>query len=467
MARLVGAVIWIAATLVEAEEAEQCVSNACEHTEQHLFAQKGRNEEFDEAAYMQTKMEYTRIRDALDTKARHTRGGGASLSVSYAAQPGKPRTPRPSCLNSSQQAELPPILDQNFQPQESVYTCKYGVSWEHSDYLLSLMQGHDADPADYKFRVCWDLNSSAEERHFPWVQSAGGDWKYNLSLSGSIILNPMDQVSTWKYGFPNVMMDALDYYARMGEVVERKIIPRFMLFGWSKGATFLWPLGRWRQDLIQGAILLHGCSSTNSWWTTNFPVKSKSVGVVPHLFASSKKDYYVKCTAKDTRRQYKAQSKNQYHTYYLESPCGHHPERCWPKCNYSQTYVDPFWSFVRATYQMRQPCTYENSKHNCESLLCHWDDEFQVCDERHPARLVPSCERFCGRTQVASCGGNHTGAGTHTSYSNHSLSCGSTYVAHAREVVGANGMLSACRLIDGLCTQSPLSFQCFFQDQCP
>ena len=61
-------------------------------------------------------------------------------------------------------------------------------------------------------------------------------FKYLLNAQGSIILNPENFAEIWFNGFANVISDALDYYASMGEVSGRKIIPRFMLFGFLKGS---------------------------------------------------------------------------------------------------------------------------------------------------------------------------------------------------------------------------------------
>jgi len=362
--------------------------------------------------------------------------------------------PQPSCLDSSQQAEIPPELDQNYMAPESQYDCTYNVGWERSDYMVALMDKHDADAADYVFKVCWDAGADPGERHFPWVQSATGDFRYMLAMSGSITLTPMDQVNTWAYGIQNVMPDALDYYARMGEVANRKIIPKFMMFGWSKGATYFWPLGRWRQDLVQASILLHGCDTKTSAWTTDLPKKSVSKGVVPHLFGSSKLDTFSGCTYSSTTKQYKNQLKNQKETFYLESPCGHHPENCWPVCAYNDTYLNPFWDFVELAYSLRQPCTETTDQKSCEEQLCIWDEPAGFCDEVHPTRLSPSCERFCPKTEVASCGDLDE------------ATCGTSYRLLSIDEANADGMFSACEMVEGICTQSSSSYQCFFQDQC-
>merc|ERR1712048_1091855 len=72
-----------------------------------------------------------------------------------------------------------------------------------------------------------------EVRTSPWVQSAGGDWRYNFTKTGAVVLNPQDQINTWANGFQNVMPDALEYYCRMGEVVGRRAGP---IFGrWAVG----------------------------------------------------------------------------------------------------------------------------------------------------------------------------------------------------------------------------------------
>jgi len=201
------------------------------------------------------------------------------------------RAQKGSCLDASaEMIPIPPDLNQNYKNPEVDYQCKFDVSWEHSDWMLATFEEYGADKETYKFKICWDSHADPEVRKFPWLQSAGSDWNSNLSKSGSVIFVPQDQINTWADGFQNVMPDALDYFCRMGEVLGRKFIPRFMLFGWSKGGTYLWNFGRWRQDLIQASILVHGCNSKYSRWTDDFPTKSKAYGVGPTLFISSKLD---------------------------------------------------------------------------------------------------------------------------------------------------------------------------------
>jgi len=361
-----------------------------------------------------------------------------------------------SCLDeTAAMIPIPEDLDQNWMAPDVDYTCKYDVSWEHSEWMLATFDEYGADKEDYKFKVCWESHADPEKRTFPWLQSAGGDWRYNFTRTGAVVLNPQDQVNTWANGFQNVMPDALEYYCRMGEIVGRKIIPRFMLFGWSKGGTYLWPLGRWRQDLVQASMLIHGCNSKYSLWTDSFPSKSKSYGVGPTLFISSKLDTYSKCTYADTQKQYKNQKKENPRTYYFESPCGHHPENCWPVCDYYQTYVAPFWDFVQEVLPLRQTCTEATDQKSCGEMLGLWDEAEGFCEEKFPAVLSRSCEKFCPKSEVGSCA------------SLDEATCGTSYKLLSTEEANANGMFSACEFVGGACVESPSSYQCFFQDQCP
>jgi len=363
---------------------------------------------------------------------------------------------RASCLDETvEMIDLPPDLDQNYYPPGYAYLCQYHVGWEHSDWMLETFVTYGADKDDYLFKVCWERFMDPEVRQFPWIMSAGGDWRYNLSSTGSIIMSPEDQVNTWANGFQNVMPDAMDYFARMGEVVGIKIIPRFMLFGWSKGATYLWPLGRWRQDLVHASLLLHGCNVNGRKWTDDMPFKSKSNGVGPTLFISSKLDTFAKCTYKDTKKQYKNQKKHQKKTYYIESPCGHHPESCWPVCDYLDVYVAPYWDFVREVLPLRQTCTEAKDKKTCDERLGIWDETEGFCGEKYPSRLSRFCERFCPKSEVDSCEALDE------------ATCGMSYKLLSKEQANANGMFSACELVDGACVESSSSYQCFFQDQCP
>jgi len=368
--------------------------------------------------------------------------------------------PNPSCLDESQQAPIPCDVDQNCDLWDTDYQCQWNVQWEMSDYILDLMDKHGAPPSLYQFKVCWDANSvDAEVRRFPWLQSAGTDWRYGVVVEGSIILTMMDQVDTWaKNGLQNVLPDALEDFARKGEVAGWKIVPRFMLFGWSKGATYFLPIGTWRPDLVQAAILLHGCrSSATAWDTNNMPQHAKENGVVPFMFYSSPLDPTAGCTWKDTTKAFDKQLKHQKKTYLVESHCGHHPENCWPACDYKKLYLDTFWKFVAEAYSVRQPCVGDKKQSQCNDKLCVWDDENEdkpYCDERYPSRMSKSCQRFCKKTEVAFCA------------SMDQSDCGGSYRVLPTEETGANGMFSACKFVDGQCVDSASSFQCFFQGQC-
>jgi len=370
------------------------------------------------------------------------------------------RMPNPSCLDETQQAEIPCDLDQNCDLWGTDFKCRYNVQWDMSDYILDLMDQHGASPSLYKFKLCADYNSAHPEvRRFPWLQSAGTDWRHGVSVEGSIILTMMDQVETWaKNGLQNVLPDALEDFARKGDVDGMKIVPRFMLFGWSKGSTYFLPIGRWRPDLIQAEILLNGCNSRKyAWDSTNMPQQAKNAAVVPFLFYSSKLDHYAGCTWKDTTTEFEKQLKNQKKTYLVEAPCGHHPENCWPVCDYKKLYQDTFWEFVAEAYSVRQPCLGEKKKSKCNDHLCVWDEDDEnkmFCEERFPSRLSKSCKKFCTHAEVASCAGMDQ------------TECGGSYRVLPTEEAGANGMFSACKFVDGQCVDSASSFQCFFQEQC-
>jgi len=361
----------------------------------------------------------------------------------------------PSCVDGTSEAPIPPELDQNANTFGTDYACRTGVSWEHSDYMLELMAEYGSSPDIYLFKVCWDRRASAEVRKFPWVQSAGADWRYKIAAEGSVVISMLDQVETWANGFQNVIQDALEYFARRGEVNNRKIIPRFMLMGWSKGGTYLWPLCRWRQDLAQASILMHGCDSKYSLWTSDLPKKSEYDGVVPTLFISSALDTYSKCTYADSKKQYKNQKKQSDRQYYAESPCGHHPENCWPVCDYNATYHTPFWNFVDEALSLRQPCLEDKDEQTCLSHLCLWDSEEGFCEETYPSTMSKFCERFCPKAEVATCEGLDESQ------------CTVSYRALSLEEADGNGFLAACEYSGGACVQASSSYQCFFQDQCP
>lgn len=365
-------------------------------------------------------------------------------------------SPATSCMNDKvARADLPPELDQNYKPPECDFTCVFDVSWDHSEWMLATFEEFGADPDDYKFKVCWEFDVSPEERQFPWVFLAGSDWRFNLSLSGSVILHPSNAVDTWAHGFQNVMPDALEHFARMGEVAGRKIMPRFMLFGWSKGGGWIWPLASWRPDLVQGSVVLHACAAKSHLWTRNFSKKAVAQGVAPQMLGTSKEDKVWPCTYKDTTRRHKNASTYQWLTVFVKSPCGHHPDQCWPLCNYASLYVRPFWKFVERAQSRRQGCRSMNNQKQCEELLCLWDTSRGYCEETYPTRLSRSCRLFCRRSQVASCDGLKW------------ATCRKSYKVLSAKEANANGHLSACEHVNGTCVQSPVSSQCFFQDQCP
>jgi len=365
-------------------------------------------------------------------------------------------TNNPSCVDKKTHDCIPPETDQNYQPPDSKYRCMQEQQWEMSDQILALMQKNKAVPDTYYFKVCWDDRINAEERHWPWVQTSGGDFKYELAAQGSVILNPDKPATNWENGFVNVMLDALDYYARMGEVSGRKIIPRFMLFSFSKGATYSWRLPRWGQDVIQGAVFLHGCNDDRVYDWGEPPAKSKAYGAAPTLFYSSQLDTYSKCTHKDTTGQVSSnQNRGTPKQYYVESTCGHHPENCHPLCDWVPNYIDRFWEFVEEVLPLKPQCAEMTSEETCNELLGIWDSEDQVCDEKHPSTLTHACEKFCTKSIVDAC--------EDVDVSN----CDSSYVSHSRESAQADGMLSRCEVSNNLCVASQVKYQCFFQDQCP
>jgi len=408
----------------------------------------------DEAGGAATGLRHGKV--ALEAERMHEHTNATSDDMS-----GGRDEPKPSCLNESRQAGIPCDIDQNCDLFGTDIECRYNVQWEMSAYILDLMDKHGASEELYHFKVCWDNNSAdAEVRRFPWVQSTMTDWRYGIAVEGSILLNMKDQVDTWAAnGLQSVLPDALEDFARKGEVVGMKIVPRFMLFGWSKGAAYFMPLGRWRPDLVQAVIVMHGCRTDKYTWDKDPPKQSHNNGVVPYLFYSSPLDKASGCTWKDSQKEFERQLKNQKKTYLVESGCGHHPENCWPVCDLKTLYQDNFWEFVGKAYSVRQPCVGEKKKSKCLEKLCVWDDsddnkDKHVCEERYPSRLSRSCQRFCGKAEVASCAGLGKS------------DCRGSYRVLPAEETGANGMFSACKFADGQCADSALSFQCLFQDQC-
>jgi len=365
-------------------------------------------------------------------------------------------TPKPSCVDKKTHERVPPEIDQNYQPPDVQYSCLWQQKWAISDEVLALMQTNKADPDSFYFKVCWDDRINAEERHWPWVQNQGGDFRYALAAQGSVILNPERAQEIWSDGFSNIMLDALDYYARMGEVSGRKIIPRFMMLAFSKGATYSWRLPRWRPDLIQGAIMLHGCNNKRVHDWGDPQTKSAPYGGAPTLFYSSKLDTYSKCTFETTTSQVSANKQRGIpRQYYEESPCQHHPEQCFPLCDYGALYIDRFWEFLEEVLPLKPRLTEMTTEESCTELLGIWDGEDQACDETHPSTLTRACKKFCTKSMVDAC--------EDLDVSN----CNSSYVSHLRESVQANGMLSRCEVSNNFCVASQVKYQCFFQDQCP
>lgn len=358
-----------------------------------------------------------------------------------------------SCLNESMvMTRKPVMLDQKSNPDGIVMDCAFEVQWEMSDFLKDLLNKHKVDPKNFRFRVCWSVNTSSESRSFPWIHSTTSDWRYWLAERGSVMLNQMDLMDYWLQGYQQVTPDAMDYWARMGEIVGRKIIPKFMLYGWSKGAICNWPLGRWRSDIVQGVVSVSGCNSKKAYDGT-YDKKAKSDGVVPYLFFSSWKDGFLDCSPGDTMTQYHRQLGVQPLTFHTETPCGHHPDRCWPACDYNHTYVQPFWNFVDIAYAY-QSCVAVTDQKTCEDYLCTWDADLGLCGEAHPTRFTPSCATFCDLQVVDMCSGLLEDA------------CATSYRILPAEEAQANGMHSRCKFVEGDCVQAEAQFQCFFQDQC-
>jgi len=330
--------------------------------------------------------------------------------------------------------------------------CKEHVKWVMTDYLIDLLARNKKDPADFHFKVCMDQDGDRDKRAFPWMHSTTSDWQYDLLSQGSVVLHPEDLVDVWMGGFQQSMPDALEYFARMGEVAGQKIIPKFMLYGWSKGAMAIWPLGRWRSDIVQAVVVVHGCDYPKMYDKTHYK-KANGDMMSPYLFFSSKRDGYLTCTENDSLSRYQKQKKYQPLTYHAETPCGHHPERCWPLCDYNKTYVTPFWDFVNVSYTY-QACIHVKDQQQCEADLCMWDADLGVCAEAHPTRFTPTCAKFCSLELVDSCSGLVEEA------------CAKSYRLVPEEEAQAKGMHSQCQFAGGTCTSSASSAQCFFQDQC-
>jgi len=437
MARAVGVAAWIFASFVVAhgQVHEQC--------EREHSPSKGE-------IYLNSKISSA---STVEAHVNHSEPVESESDVPYESWR---LTNKPSCVDRTTHERIPPEIDQNYQPPDSQYTCLWQQRWEISAEVLALMLENDAVPEAYYFKVCWDDRISAEERHWPWLQNQGGDFKFELTAQGSVILNPERFTEIWNNGFANVILDALDYYARMGEVSGRKIIPRFMLLGFSKGATYSWRLPRWRQDLIQAAVFLHGCNDGRRYdWETP-RTKSKAYGAAPTLFYSSAKDSFSKCTYGDTTYQRRANSnRGTPKQYYEESPCDHHPEHCFPLCDYGPLYIDRFWAFMDEVLPLKPRCTEMTTEETCNELLGIWDDEDEVCDEKHPTTLTRACEKFCTKSIVDAC--------EDMDVSN----CNSSYVSNPHEQVNAKGILSSCVVSEDTCVESHVKYQCFFQDQCP
>lgn len=350
--------------------------------------------------------------------------------------------------------ELPAEISHKGNPYNETQSCQYNVEWEKSEDLLALMVGNDDDPEQFMFKVCWAVGSDPEYRTFPWMHANTADWKWHLMHGGAVMLSPMQLNPLWMKGYVNIMLDALDYFARMGEVFNRKILPRFMLYGWSKGATANWVLGRWRPDIIQAVVSVSGLKQTRSYTKVGVR-KSKIEGSSPYFFVSSEKDTFTPQAHKDARRQFNKLTQSGIDAADFmakkDFECGHHPDNCLPLCDYNASYATPFRDFVRTAFSWRG-CPHWTTKDDCNTYLCKWDSELQRCDMLHPTEINPSCERFCNRTQVDTCAGTPM--------------CESSYRTLSMEEASANGMHVACRLDGERCVDSADVFQCFFQDQC-
>lgn len=358
---------------------------------------------------------------------------------------------------------------------------QYNVRWPMSPEIDQMIRDDGADPLDFYFRVSWAENIDKNFRWWPWLHTNSKDFFNDLAALGSVLVRPTNLATTWRKGFMNVIPDALGYFARMGQVIDRKIIPKFLVFGWSKGATYSWPIGRWRPDLIQGSVLVHGCNSQNTYrgHTPSESEKADRAGLAPHLFFSSPDDEILHCSHKDTKKQvdsnlkvYNGQVDYQRHEI---SPCSHHPTKCASHCPrpLEDLFFNPFWEFTNLTYHFTN-CEHWTTETECTSAWCKWDAELSFCGEMHPTYMNPSCATFCDLQEVASCTdisvpwGEIDANATLESDTIVALeeNCTSSYVVLPIDQANADGMHAKCEVVDGLCVEAVLRFQCFFQDRC-
>lgn len=334
--------------------------------------------------------------------------------------------------------------------------CTYSVSWEMSPTVLQLIQANGADPNEFTFKVCWADKIDKNFRWWPWLHTNSADWRFDLAGLGSTLITPQNLAAVWRKGYMNLMPDALDYFARMGQVLDRKIIPKFLVYGWSKGATYNWHIGRWRPDLIQASVLVNGCNGKNYWGKPSGNKKAIADGLAPHLFFSSPMDTFLKCSHDATKKQVQSNRKHSQYIYHEEIPCGHHPTKCASHCPrpLEEIFNHPFWDFVHFSYSHAN-CEQWNTETECGDALCQWDSELSYCGEKHATSMNPSCEKFCSLEEVPSCGD--------VDLSN----CTSSYAVLPIDQADADGMHSKCEVSGGQCVQAAQQFQCFFQDQCP
>jgi len=357
-----------------------------------------------------------------------------------------------SCLDSSVPDKPFPEDGHKGNPYGANMVCRINVGWLKSEFMQNLFDKYNKDGDTYTLKMCWDKEFDPEKRWFPWFYTNTGDFKRQLVYAGSTIICPMDLMGVWMDGFHQVVPEALDSFARMGEIDERKIIPKFMLYGWSKGAMGTWKIGIQRSDIVQGSALLHGCVSPKKWDDT-YAKRTDKMSTCPHLMISSPNDGFVDCTWKDTEKHYKKHKGYQGVTL-ATTPCGHHPDSCFPACDLNLSFIDPFWAFVKTAYEDSTLCNQWTSIGDCQLNLCLWDSEFGACTDAHPVKMTPSCERFCEKQLVDSCGDQAE------------PQCSGSYVILPVEVANAKGIHSKCEWTAGQCVPSGDAFQCFFQDQC-
>jgi len=366
--------------------------------------------------------------------------------VEHGAKRGK------SCLDPDMPDEPFPEDGHKGNPYGGWMVCREGITWEKSEFIQDLFDKYGQDGDTYLFMMCYEHSFDPEKRWFPWFYTNTGDFKKELVYVGSTIISPIDLLGIWMDGFQQVVPEALDWFARMGEIEERKIIPKFMMYGWSKGATGSWQIGKKRSDIVQGSALLHGCVSSKQFDDT-YTKKAEKKGTPPHLIISSPLDLYVKCTWSDSQKHFK-KLKGYQGVTFAESPCGHHPDQCYPACDLNKTFYDPFWAFVKTAYEDSSLCNQWKSPEDCSAMLCLWDTTLDVCTDAHPVKMTPTCATFCESELVEFCG---------------PLSeeeCSGHHMILSVDEASAKGMHSRCEWTGTECWHAEASFQCFFQDQC-